>query len=144
MDDKSTKRIITIFFTAIILLMLCVCGLLLYQSNQKNEQHTAFTITLEKDSINFHGAIGDVVSCKDIQLSITMNKNFLLERNKVLVKLLHIISWVMPNLMKSENAGLIYILIILLISRHKQKIMYIFLTLLIKKIRIHYMIKLKI
>ena len=67
MDDKSTKRIITIFFTAIILLMLCVCGLFLYQSNQKNEQHTAFTITLEKDSINFHGAIGDVVSCKDIQ-----------------------------------------------------------------------------
>lgn len=67
MDDKSTKRIITFFFTAIILLMLCVCGLLLYQSNQKNEQHTAFTITLEKDSINFHGAIGDAVSCKDIQ-----------------------------------------------------------------------------
>lgn len=67
MEDKFTKRIITIFFTCIITLMLFVCGMFLYQSNQKSKQHTAFTITLEKDSINFHGATNDIVPYKDIQ-----------------------------------------------------------------------------
>lgn len=67
MEDKFTKRIITIFFTCIIALMLFVCGIFLYQSHQKNTQHSAFTITLEKDSINFHGATNDIIPYKDIQ-----------------------------------------------------------------------------
>ena len=67
MDEKLTKRIIRIFFTCIILLMLFVCGIFLFQSNQKSKQHTAFTITLEKDSINFHGTTNDVIPYKDIQ-----------------------------------------------------------------------------
>lgn len=67
MEDKFTKRIITIFFTCIIVLMLFVCGMFLYQSHQKNTQHTAFTITLEKDSIHFHGATNDIIPYKAIQ-----------------------------------------------------------------------------
>lgn len=67
MEDKFTKRIITIFFTCIIALMLFVCGMFLYQSNQKSKQHTAFTITLEEDSIHFHGVTSDIVPYNDIR-----------------------------------------------------------------------------
>ena len=101
---------------------------------QKNEQHTAFTITLEKDSINFHGAIGDVVSCKDIQ-SIHYYEQKLPAGKKQGAG--EATSHYIVGDAKFDEIGkcrLIYILIILLISRHKQRIMYIFLTLLIKKI----------
>lgn len=117
MEDRFTKRIITIFFTSIITLMLFVCGMFLYQSNQKSKQHTAFTITLEKDSINFHGATSDIVPYKDIHSIQYYEQKLPSGKNKALVKPPRISLSEMLYLMKLEHVELIYISMIPIISR---------------------------